>query len=135
GGCQSQAGLETTTVMAPVVGSANHDRDAGAATTFEKAGGRSRPFTVAAHRGQGSAWNRLRVVGDRAELDMKRSREVPGRILIVLPDVEDRPVDGLRVDELGGLDSQPGGAPVVAVAGERAGQSVVADDAGLTHHL
>ena len=66
---------------------------------------------------------------------MQRAGEVPGRVLVVLPYVEDGPVDGLRVDELGGLDCQPGGPPVVAVAGERAGESVVADGAGLAHHV
>jgi len=75
------------------------------------------------------------VLGDIAELDVQGARDVPGCVLVVLADVENRPIEPDRVDQLRGGDRETCGSPCVDAAGDGAGELVVADGARLADEV
>jgi hypothetical protein len=95
----------------------------------EQAGRGHRAFAVTAHHYHRLGRKRGRRTGsESSEFDVRRSREVTGRVLVGLPDIEDRPIaDRIGADHRDPPHRSARFRPRAQPTGQLAGDAIVAD--------
>src|SRR5262249_9728565 len=102
----------------PVVGAAVEHRYAVVAGPAQQGGGGHGPLAVSTHDGDRLVRHTIRIAGEVAEFEVDGVGYMPGGVLVVLADVEDRPGHAVRPKQRRGDEGAAGGSP----AGDAAGQ-------------